>query len=508
MKGEKRGGKEQIFHPPPLPPPTMSVNTTTTIPYTFLPIIKDLQSSDSLHQLLFIDLPTCPGGGTLISHLAQRALHAILNVTTTTTSSSVTVVVDALMEATWEKIHLGIWHTVPVIWREAYSLACLLHASSLLTFTQGEGHRYRNGSTTNNSQEALRMMDLAAIMGGPTLMRPYVDIFITLLYDICTDGTTSKNTGDSGTGGSEEEAMEKKMVQWQQTKTEEELHSLIPKRSLSSSAAFHQIQTDHLPSLEAFAHKYMPGYNNSNNNNNNSSSSEGQPVIVTGVLDSWPALELWKHPSYLIHKAGNRTIPVEVGSHYVDEEWGTRLMTVAELLDRSHMIDSGNTIDNDSGNTAKKVHYLAQHALFDQIRCLRSDIIQPDYCSLGTDTPTVNAWIGPGGTITPLHTDPHHNLLCQVIGRKYIRLYPPSASSGMYPHQDGLLTNTSQIIDIENNGGEGDNNNKEEERYPEFRKQQWMECVLKPGDVLYIPPLWWHYVKSLETSISVSWWWQ
>jgi len=403
------------------------------------------------------------------------------------------------MEATWEKIHLGIWHTVPVIWREAYSLACLLHASSLLTFIQGEGHRDGNGST-NYSQEALRMMDLAAIMGGPTLMRPYVDIFITLLQDIGTDGI-------------EEEALEKKMVQWQQTKTEEELHSLIPKRSLSSSAVFHQIQRDHLPSLEVFAQKYMPC-----SNNNSSSSSEGQPVIVTGALDSWPALELWKHPSHLIRKAGNRTIPVEVGSHYVDEEWGTRLMTVAELLVSSNMIDSdtsdggsGDNVDNGTANITKKVHYLAQHALFDQIKCLRSDIIQPDYCSLGTDTetPAVNAWIGPGGTITPLHTDPHHNLLCQVVGRKYIRLYPPSASSGMYPHQDGLLTNTSQIIDIENSGGEGDNNNnKEEERYPEFRKQQWMECVLKPGDVLYIPPLWWHYVKSLETSISVSWWWQ
>ncbi len=62
--------------------------------------------------------------------------------------------------------------------------------------------------------------------------------------------------------------------------------------------------------------------------------------------------------------------------------------------------------------------YLAQHPLFDQIPSLRSDIVTPDYCCLGQEGElrAVNAWLGPGGTTTPLHTDPHHNLLAQVRG--------------------------------------------------------------------------------------------
>ena len=32
--------------------------------------------------------------------------------------------------------------------------------------------------------------------------------------------------------------------------------------------------------------------------------------------------------------------------------------------------------------------------------------------------------------------------------------------------------------------------------------------VLQPGEMLYIPPRWWHYVKSLSVSFSVSFWWK
>eukprot|EP00611_Tribonema_gayanum_P030236 TRINITY_DN8338_c0_g1_i1.p1 TRINITY_DN8338_c0_g1~~TRINITY_DN8338_c0_g1_i1.p1 ORF type:complete len:186 (-),score=38.99 TRINITY_DN8338_c0_g1_i1:348-905(-) len=152
--------------------------------------------------------------------------------------------------------------------------------------------------------------------------------------------------------------------------------------------------------------------------------------------------------------------------------------------------------------------YLAQHELFAQIPQLRKDFATPDYCSLlcedeeedpeaGGDV-VANAWLGPNGTCSPCHTDPTHNLLCQVVGSKEITLFAPQHSAGLYPNE-GIMSNTSRV-DV---GASAVNT----EEYPLFARTPRHTCVLRAGEALYIPPLWWHYIRSLETSFSVSLWW-
>jgi lysine-specific demethylase 8 len=45
---------------------------------------------------------------------------------------------------------------------------------------------------------------------------------------------------------------------------------------------------------------------------------------------------------------------------------------------------------------------------------LKDDFEVPLYCFTESDDVDVNCWIGPKGTVSPLHTDPKHNLLAQV----------------------------------------------------------------------------------------------
>ena len=86
----------------------------------------------------------------------------------------------------------------------------------------------------------------------------------------------------------------------------------------------------------------------------------------------------------------------------------------------------------------------------------------------------------------------------QVVGAKYVRLYPPSLDSCMYPHE-GKMSNSSQV-DVES---------PDMSRFPLFSgaKDGFQHCVLGEREMLYIPPGWWHFVRSLEVSFSVSFWW-
>lgn len=250
-----------------------------------------------------------------------------------------------------------------------------------------------------------------------------------------------------------------------------------------------------------------------------------EPLIISGLVDQWPAMTTrpWRLPSYLLSRTfgGRRLVPVEIGRSYVDEKWGQKLITLRDFL-RNHVNLDGGTEPPPAIATA----YLAQHALLAQLPVLRADVTIPDLCYTvppphpthpdefsrpELDEPDLNVWFGPPGTITPLHTDPYHNLLVQVVGRKYVRLYSPAETPRMRPRgsEGGVdMSNTSMwdvgaeegwYCDVKEGGGE--------KSLAEFKEIPFVDCILEPGDTLYIPIGWWHYVQGLSASFSVSFWW-
>ncbi|KAL7949989.1 WD40 repeat-like protein [Trichoderma barbatum] len=249
---------------------------------------------------------------------------------------------------------------------------------------------------------------------------------------------------------------------------------------------------------------------------NEESHGKPLPIVFTDLTRDWPAFSdmPWNSPEYLLSKTfgGRRLVPIEIGRSYVDEGWSQELIQFKHFLTQyiDPSILSTPSTTSEKHLQPEKVGYLAQHNLFQQIPSLRNDIQVPDFCWADvpphpTDStkdqkpvhvPQLNAWFGPAKTITPLHTDGYHNLL----------LYAPEETSWLKPrgmeHDVGVLEGWDDGDDENKEGG-----NDWESIRKELKDVPYWETILDPGDTLVIPIGWWHYVRSLSISFSVSFWW-
>jgi hypothetical protein len=265
------------------------------------------------------------------------------------------------------------------------------------------------------------------------------------------------------------------------------------------------------------------------------------PFIITKAITHWPALSSpktsWNNPQYWLKTTlgGRRLVPVEIGRAYTDDDWSQKIIPFGNFM-KAFLLPNTQLNTSQAGSENRGTGYLAQHDLFAQIPSLRADILIPDFCYSSSPSPTnqnsgiseeeeedasdepaMNIWLGPASTTSPLHTDPHHNILAQVFGYKYVRLYAPSQAGSLYPRSrsgDVDMSNTSKVdvglgMEIEGEGTEDHRNIKEqfEKEFPLFKDAEYVEGILGPGECLFIPRGWWHYVKSLSSSCSVSFWW-
>ncbi|KAJ3347143.1 hypothetical protein HDU83_002349 [Entophlyctis luteolus] len=254
------------------------------------------------------------------------------------------------------------------------------------------------------------------------------------------------------------------------------------------------------------------------------------PVVLTNVVDAWPAFEKWSDFDYIAQCAASRLVPVETcaesdaGRSFLSDSWSHRVMPLSEYLSKffpRKESSGGNpkaigSEKDEEGITA----YLAQHPLFEQIPSLREDISIPPFCGATTmedalapsntqivAPPLASAWLGPAGTVSPLHSDPCHNLLAQVVGSKYVRLYDARDAGVLKPVRDPTK-GLNATVDVDQDVWDAQRGCcKNPTETACLRNVRAWQTVLAAGEALYIPRLAWHYVRSLSPSFSVSLWW-
>jgi Cupin-like domain len=122
--------------------------------------------------------------------------------------------------------------------------------------------------------------------------------------------------------------------------------------------------------------------------------------------------------------------------------------------------------------------------------------------SIVDDNVLPRIWLGNRIT-TPTHVDEWNNIGCVVAGRRRFTLFPPEQIANLYigPLDFAPTGAPMSLVSLRD---------PDFARYPKFREALAAAHVaeLTPGDAIFIPPLWWHHVESLESfNVLVNYWW-
>lgn len=188
------------------------------------------------------------------------------------------------------------------------------------------------------------------------------------------------------------------------------------------------------------------------------------PLMMTGILDEWEVFK-WTAKSLEAHFGNYQVVS------YLP--WTIRNYTEEEAA-------------NYSGGTGL-TGVLASK--------FRTPKVLRDTANIGFP----QLWLGASPqakkkSVTSLHCDCVHGVLCQIYGRKKIVFYPPYEEEYLYPYRAfnryrSCWTGPDAV---------------DYERYPLFKNANPIEVIINPGEAILIPFGWYHCVYALDPLMSIS----
>lgn len=213
--------------------------------------------------------------------------------------------------------------------------------------------------------------------------------------------------------------------------------------------------------------------------------SANRPVIITGMMEDWPAMA-WT-PDVLVRTFAGREVQVQTNrsANPLYEREAAKhheTMRFDAFMQRVMRGGESNDIYMTANNGSANAPALAE---------LWDGIVQiPEYLDGGTPNNRGFFWIGPAGTVTPTHHDLTNNFMAQIMGRKRVHLVDSLQVARLYNH-----LHVYSDVDLEN---------IDHDRFPLMREVEVLSCDLAPGELLFIPVGWWHHVRALDVSVTVT----
>jgi len=211
-----------------------------------------------------------------------------------------------------------------------------------------------------------------------------------------------------------------------------------------------------------------------------------RPIIIKGLIDDW------------------------LGSHW-DFEKLTELMGAVEITALINLprasggkLEGGQQIYESTmyfRDFVRLVHeadsapcYLGYFKCESLVQCMNESFPFSTLANTGNLASDTRLWVGSKGTCSGLHSDLKDNFFVQIKGNKLIYLAPFEDSPYLYPCVDNIVNSPVDLEWVDYL------------QFPKVAQARIVTATMCPGDLIFIPKGWWHYLKSESASISVNHW--
>jgi histone arginine demethylase JMJD6 len=213
-----------------------------------------------------------------------------------------------------------------------------------------------------------------------------------------------------------------------------------------------------------------------------------RPVVITDAATSWPALAKWT-PAFFRERFGSVCVNVEGNGQplgaFMDDMKASR-------FDRPGRYASSMSIPRQFPSLLDDIN---PRPGYWSPNWLESRLMKPFVPEHMTGGAGLEITMGGAGSARQIH---RHQLqtetfIVQVHGRQESVLYSPDQAPYLYP--ETLVSPFSQLAVREG---------VDLDRFPKFRDARPVRFFMEPGEMLYIPPGWWHTTRALTPSIAVA----
>ncbi len=207
-----------------------------------------------------------------------------------------------------------------------------------------------------------------------------------------------------------------------------------------------------------------------------------RPVLIENLIEDWPAYKKW-NIEYFQEQAGDQIVPLYNSEPTKGKQNSAAPVKEMKLYDYLELLKSQ--------PTDLRVFFFN---LLDNVPKLLEDIRYPDIGLKFFKRLPVMFFGGGGSRVLPHYDMDLSDLVhFHFHGHKSVTLFSPEQTKYLY--KVPFAVHNLEIIDMDN---------PDFSKYPAMADVEGIKVEMKPGDSLYMPSGYWHYIKYLDGGFSIT----